>query len=124
MIPRSGMMGAFLASFLLSASLMAAQDASEFTGTVVTKAGDTVIIRLENAPGLNAGASVSIYKFFTKNILGMNTSGWLHAAEAKLISLTGSIVTVIITEEKSRMTVNNKKVEHLAAGAKVKLALK
>ncbi len=116
--------GAFLFSFLLSASFVAAQDAAEYPGTVVIKAGAAVTIRLDSSSELNPGASVSIYKFFTKNILGMQTSGWLHAAEAKLISLKGSVATVRITEEKSKMVVNNKKVEHLVAGAKVKLVLK
>lgn len=118
---RSGFICAFLVIFLMPVSFIASQDAAEYPGTVVTKAGAAVTIRLDGASGLKAGAPVNIYKFFTRNILGMETSGWLHAAEARLISLKGSVATVRIIEEKSRMTVNNKKVEHLTAGAKVKL---
>jgi hypothetical protein len=119
----SGMIGAFLVSILLIGLNSSAQDV-EYSGTVIGKSGSVVTVRLDSVPVIDKGAALGIFKFFTKNILGMETSGWLHAAEGKLKSLKGSVATVQVTEEKSAMVVNGKKVEHLTAGTKVKLVLK
>jgi len=121
---KTGFIGRIIIFLVLTASGIVAQDAVEYTGAVLHKSGATVTIRLDAASGLNAGAAVSVYKFFTREILGMKTSGWLHAAEARLISLNGDVATVTIAEEKSKMTVNGKKVDHLTAGTKVKLVPK
>jgi len=114
-----GFFGLFL-FFVLAAPSVVAQDAVEYTGAVLHKSGPAVTIRLDAASGITAG----VYKFFTKEILGMKTSGWLHAAEARLISLKGDVAVIAIVEEKSAMTVNGKKVDNLTAGTKVKLVPK
>ncbi len=118
-----GLIGASIVVMLLVGSNSAAQ-VIEYTGTVVGKAGSVVTVRLDGEPVIGGGAALSVYKFFTKNIFGMETTGWLHAAEGRLKSLKGSVATVQVTEEKSSMVVNGKKVEHLIAGTKVKLVLK
>ncbi|HPC39948.1 MAG TPA: hypothetical protein PL180_14740 [Spirochaetota bacterium] len=118
-----GFFGLFL-FFVLAAPSVVAQDAVEYTGAVLHKSGPAVTIRLDAASGITAGVSVGVYKFFTKEILGMKTSGWLHAAEARLISLKGDVAVIAIVEEKSAMTVNGKKVDNLTAGTKVKLVPK
>ncbi|MBP7734424.1 MAG: hypothetical protein KA369_00490 [Spirochaetes bacterium] len=119
----SGLIGASIITILLIGSNSAAQ-VIEYTGTVVGKAGRVVTVRLDSAPVIDGGAALGVYKFFTKNLFGMETTGWLHAAEGKLKSLKGSVAVVQVTEEKSSMVVNGKKVEHLTAGTKVKLVLK
>jgi hypothetical protein len=117
--------GFFFLFFLAAAALcVVAQDAVEYTGSVLHKSGPAVTIRLDDASGITAGITVSVYKFFTREILGMKTSGWLHAAEARLISINGGVAKIRIAEEKSKMMVNGKKVDHLTTGTKVKLVPK
>jgi hypothetical protein len=115
---------ALICTVLLSAAIAAFAadgDPLEITGTVMKAAGGAVTVKMDNPPQLATGSMVEVYVFFTREIFGMKTSGWLLAAEARLVSLNGSIVTVKIVREKSPMTVNNKKVEHLTPGKKVKL---
>jgi hypothetical protein len=116
---------ALLCTVLLSAAIAAFAadgDPVEITGTVMKAAGGVVTIKMDNPPQLAAGSMVDVHVFFTREIFGMKTSGWLLAAEARLVSLNGSVATVKIIREKSPMMVNNKKVEHLTPGKKVKLA--
>lgn len=104
--------------------ILMAQESTEYFGTVLKKTGNTVTVQMDASVLLTAGISLDVYTFFKKNIFGMDTTGWLHAAEAKLVSVRDTTAVIRVTREKSPMTVNNRKVEYLKPGTKVKLILK
>lgn len=120
--------GAALAATLLIIAVgglhHAAGEESGRTGVIQNKSGNLVTILMDDSSPLTPGTTFDVYSFFTKQIFGMNTTGWLHAAEARLVSMKDRRVELRITAEKSPMTVNNKKVEHLKRGARVRLVMK
>ena len=124
----SHLRGAAAAAALLIITLgalhRAAGEEAGRTGVVQNKSGSVVTILMDDPAPLTPGASFDVYTFFTKQIFGMNTTGWLHAAEARLLSMKDRRVEIRITAEKSPMTVNNKKVEHLKRGVRVRLVPK
>lgn len=112
---------ATLLIIVLGALHYAAGEEAGRTGIVQNKSGNLVTILIDDPSPLAPGASFDVYTFFSKRIFGMNTTGWLHTAEAKLLRMKDRRVKIRITAEKSPMTVNNKKVVHLKRGVRVKL---
>ncbi len=104
--------------------LLAAGEEAGRTGVVQNKSGSVVTILMDDPAHLVPGASFDVYTFFSKHIFGMNTTGWLHAAEGRLVSMKDRRVELRITAEKSPMTVNNRRVEHLKRGVRVRLVMK
>lgn len=117
----------FITALALAAPLIAADEPAaasrEFFGTVTARTGATVRLRLETHPGPPAGTVVDLSAFFRKAIMGMQTTGWLLAAKARVHHTAGDAMTLVIVEEKSVMTVNGKKVDHLPAGTRVKIVV-
>jgi len=97
------------------------QEGPERTGSVLQKQGGIVTIVLDAGDPIATGAAVTIYKFFKKTIFGMETTGWLEAADAVVISSHDTRITARITKNKSEMVVNGKKVDHLTPGTRVKV---
>ena len=110
--------------FCVTIPFLIAGDPTEYFGTVKKKTGAAVTIHLDDAHQIAEGDRLDVYVFFKKNIFGMETTGWLYAAEATLARLNDTTAVIRVIREKSPMTVNDKKVEHLTPGTKVKLILK
>lgn len=109
-----------LAAHLVAADAPAPQ-AREYLGTVTLRTPALVRLQLESAEAPAPGTAVTVSAFFRKNIFGMDTTGWLVAARARVTAAQGDSVTLAVLEEKSAMTVNGKKVDHLTVGTRVKL---
>ncbi|MBN2078447.1 MAG: hypothetical protein JW838_05745 [Spirochaetes bacterium] len=120
---RGAAAAATLLIIVLGALHYAAGEEAGRTGIVQNKSGNLVTILMDDPAPLTPGASFEVYTFFSKRIFGMDTTGWLNAAEAKLVRMKDRRVEIRITAEKSPMTVNNKKVVHLKRGVRVRLVV-
>jgi hypothetical protein len=90
------------------------------TGTIVSRKGKVLTVTVDQAPP-EAGAEGTLLKYFEKQILGMHTTGWLDIAAVKVKQVKENQLQLVIVEEHSQMTVNNKKVNHFQKGTTVKL---
>ncbi len=120
------MKGIYIALFAVSVLAFApmtgqAQQKSEFFGTVKSVDGKTVTIELDQKDQVPLKMRAEAYTFFQKDIGKMKTSGWLLAAVGTIEKAKDRIVTFYAAEEKSKMTVNGKRVKHIKPGVKIKL---
>ena len=115
--------GVIIILLSMSASAETQPVPQEFEGTVLSVKGKIVAIKLDAPAALFTKQAVEVYKFFNENILGMQSSGWLLAAEAKVVSIKENEVSLEITAEKSNMVINGKKIQHLKKDARIKLAV-
>jgi hypothetical protein len=53
-------------------------------------------------------------------IFGAKTTGWLDVGEMKIQSVENNIVTMVLLEEKSIITINGQKEDHFKPGFTVK----
>ena len=95
----------------------------ELTGTLVSRSGQSVSVKLDQGSGPSAGAQGTLYKRFEKEIAGFKTSGWLEIAAVQVKKSSGPVLELTILEKRSVMTVNGKEVDHFIPGVAVKLAL-
>ncbi len=109
---------------IFTGSSIFAEKSPEYTGIVKKKSGTAVTIQMDGKYKIAAGSKIDVFTFFRQNILGMDTTGWLHAAEADLTSIKDTIAVIKVITELSPMTVNSKKVDHLMPGTKIKLVVK
>lgn len=93
----------------------------ELTGKLVARRGTNVTIAPDDgAAKPEAGAKATLSKHFVKDLGFLKTQGWLEIASVT-VKDAGKKIVLTIVEEKSKMTVNGKPVNHFKAGAKVKL---
>jgi len=93
----------------------------ELTGKIAARRDRQVTIVPD--PGTRSpstGAKATLSKHFVKNLGFLKTQGWLEIA-AVSVKETGKKIVLTIVEEKSKMKVNGKPVDHFKPGAKVKL---
>jgi hypothetical protein len=90
-------------------------------GTVSVVNGDFALIKITTPHSLSVNQSVNVYTYFEKLVFGMKTTGWLHAAIARIINIKDNNIKIKITSHKSVMVVNNKRVWHIKPGVRVKL---
>jgi hypothetical protein len=111
---------------------------TESEGTLISRAGKTV--RMKIAPGgtLSEGTSGTLLRFFEgksgqstplgalSGLFGGNAtiSGWLAIAEVRVKKLDGEQATLEIEKESSKMIVNGKPLNHFTPGARLRLATK
>jgi len=93
----------------------------EFSGTIISRAGNIVKVKqTDNSmlPGKDIKGILS--KYFEKIIFGAKTTGWLDVGEMKIQSVENNIVTMVLLEEKSIITINGQKEDHFKPGFTVK----
>jgi len=117
------------------AAIDAATAPEEFEGKLVSKTGQTLKVRLSGSAAPAAGASAEVFRFFEGKageagplgvlggLLGGTISGWADVASAKVDKLEKDTVTLTISEERSTIVMNGKKVNHFSPGARMKLAV-
>jgi hypothetical protein len=97
----------------------------EFTGTIVSKAGNIIKVQQTDTsklPGINTQGTFS--KYFEKTIFGANTKGWLETGNMVIKSIEKNIITMELLEEKSIITINGQKEDHFKPGFIVKFSWK
>lgn len=94
----------------------------EVEGTIASRKGSILIINTKGAPPA-AGAKGSLLRYFEQKVGPFNTSGWLGIADVTVKSASGDRIELTINAEKSVIVVDGKKVDHFAAGNRVKIEL-
>jgi outer membrane biosynthesis protein TonB len=104
------------------AKAAAQPEAAALEGTLASRTGKTVVIEAAGSP--TAGAKGALYVHFEQELplLG-KTQGWLGVADVTVKDVKGGKITLTVDQEKSKMTVNGKKVDHFKKGNRVKLEL-
>jgi hypothetical protein len=107
----------------------------EFEGTIVSKIGSTVRIKLTGDSPASVGSNAKLLRFFESKkggsspldvfggLLGGGLRGWVSIASTKITKIDKGIVTVTVLKELSKMKINGRKVNHFSPGARVKLAV-
>ena len=86
-------------------------------GTILSKTGKTVIIKITNQRIIPAvGQTGILAKYFEEEIFGIKTTGWLDIGKMKITSLKPNSITMTINEELSVVTKNGEKVNHFKPG--------
>jgi hypothetical protein len=112
-----------LAAVLLWAIPAHAED-QQLTGKIVRRAGKTLTVApAAGSPDPTVGAEGSLAKPFSPALGKLKISGWLEIARVS-VKANGKSLTLTILEERSKMTVNGKPVNHFKPGTEVKLAWK
>jgi hypothetical protein len=95
----------------------------------------TLKVRLNGGAAPATGASAEVLRYFESKpgeasplgilggLLGGTVSGWVVVAGAKVDKIDKDTVTLTISEERSTMMVNGKKVNHFSPGARMKLSV-
>ena len=93
-------------------------------GTILSKTGKTVIIKITNQRIIPAvGQTGILAKYFEEEIFGIKTTGWLDIGKMKITSLKPNSITMTINEELSVVTKNGEKVNHFKPGNVVHFSL-
>jgi len=119
-----------LASILVIAlfvlSLASTAHAGEVLGKITAFKANLVTIALKEKDkdkGPDAKTECELYKRFETKLGMLKASGWLDIAKA-VVEVAGSVLKVKIIEQKSKMKVNGKPVNHFKPGTEVKLTWK
>ena len=97
----------------------------DFSGKIISKTGNNIIVQQTDSnklPGANTEGTLS--KYFEKVFFGMNTKGWLDVGAMKIVSVENNIVTMLLLQEASVITVNGQKEDHFQPGFIVKFSWK
>jgi hypothetical protein len=109
---------------------------AELEGTLVSRTGRLVKVRLGHASLPEVGTKASLLRHFSGKsgdktplgalggLFGGNVSigGWLAVADVVVTKVDSDVVTLEIEQERSKMVLNGKPVNHFSAGAKIRLA--
>jgi uncharacterized Zn-binding protein involved in type VI secretion len=107
----------------------------EFEGKLVSRTGKALKVRLNAGASPTPGALAEVLRYFESKpgeasplgvlggLLGGTISGWVVIAGAKVDKVDNDTVTLTISEERSTIMINGKKVNHFAPGARMKLAV-
>ena len=107
--------------FALHRAASAGRERGELTGKLLARrARQVTIVPDPGASAPAAGARATLSKHFVKNLGFLKTQGWLEIAVVN-VKETGRRIVLTIVEEKSKMKVNGKPVDHFKPGVKVKL---
>ena len=113
---------AILTVLLVTISIqLYSQNTIEYIGNIFKRNGKNIHINLANTPSFKINQKINLYKHFKQKLFGMDTTGWLHTAVAKVVKVNGKKIQIIVLEEKSKITVNNRRVDHFKPGLKVKV---
>ncbi len=113
-----------LTASLFTAALLAAAPAhaSEVLGKITAfKAGIVTLSVSDKGP--EAKTECELFKRFETKLGGFKASGWLDIAKV-VVEVAGSVMKVKIVEQKSKMKVNGKPVNHFKPGTEIKLTWK
>jgi hypothetical protein len=94
--------------------------AGELTGAITGYANKVVTLRVAEGTGPEKGTGATLSKHFETKLGSLKTSGWLQIATVT-VEGTGASLRLKVVEEKSKMKVNGKPVNHFKPGTKVKL---
>jgi hypothetical protein len=113
---------------LLIITSLSLQAQKSFTGNIVSKNGNKLIIKAEtNAvkPATTDSCSISKDLTGTSNPFGIKISGgWMGIADAMYLSAKGDQYTFKITKETTNIVINGKKKDQFVPGQKVKVEWK
>jgi len=85
----------------------------KFDGTILSKKGITVVVKINGQKELpTVGQSGILAKYFEEEIFGMKTTGWLDIGKMKITSVKPTSITMTIIDELSVVTKNGEKVDH------------
>jgi hypothetical protein len=109
-----------LTALLLWTAPAQAED-QQLMGKIVSRAGKTLTVApAAGSPEPTVGAEGKLSKPFSPALGKLKISGWLEIARVS-VKATGKNVTLTILEERSKMKVNGKPVNHFKPGTAVKL---
>jgi hypothetical protein len=94
--------------------------AGKASGTVTRHSGATVTVKVSGTVPPE-GAAVQVTKEMKQKILGADVTVNLNVGKAVVDDVSGSAVTLRITEEQSTIVVDGEKTDHFDAGAAVEL---
>lgn len=92
-------------------------------GTIASRKGSVVVINTSKSSAPGAGSKGSLFRYFEQKVGPFNTSGWLGIADVTVKTANEGRLELTIDAEKSVIVVDGKKVDHFAAGNRVKLEL-
>ncbi len=101
-------------------ALAAPAGAGELTGTITGYAKKVVSVRRDSGAVPEQGTTARLSKHFETKLGNLKTSGFLEIAKVTVES-TGASLRLKVVEEKSKMRVNGKPVNHFKPGTRVKL---
>lgn len=113
--------GAVLVTALLLLAARPAQ-AGEVLGKITAFKANLVTIAVKDQ-GPEANTECELFKRFETKLGALKASGWLDIAKVS-VEIAGSVLKVRIIEQKSKMKVNGKPVNHFKPGTEVKLTWK
>jgi hypothetical protein len=91
-------------------------------GAIVSRAGKTLTVTLDDATGLAPGQQGEVSEPFQAN-LGFAISGYIVVARVEVKAVADRKVTLTILEETSQITLNGRKVDHFKAKQAIRLAV-
>jgi hypothetical protein len=107
---------------LLIAVRPAPAEAGEALGKITARKGKIVTITVADS-GPEAKTECELFKRFETKLGALKASGWLDVAKV-VVEVAGSVMKLRIVEQKSKMKVNGKPVDHFKPGNDVKLTWK
>lgn len=96
--------------------------ADEVLGKITAHKANLVTIAIKEK-GPEAKTECELFKRFETKLGALKASGWLDIAKVS-VEIAGSVLKVRIIEQKSKMKVNGKPVNHFKPGTEVKLTWK
>jgi hypothetical protein len=109
-----------LAIVLFVLALAAPAFAGELMGSIVSYAKKVVTVRVSEGTGPDKGTSATLSKRYEGQLGSFRTSGWLQIAEVT-VEGTGATLRLKVVQEKSKMKVNGKPVNHFKPGTQVRM---
>ena len=97
-------------------------EAGEALGKITAFKANVVTIAIKDS-GPDAKTECELFKRFETKLGALKASGWLDIAKV-VVEVAGSVMKVKVVEQKSKMKVNGKPVNHFKAGTEVKLTWK
>ncbi len=89
-------------------------------GTIASRKGTVLLLNTTGA-GPASGSKWSLYRYFEQKVGPFNTTGWLGIADVTVKGEKAGRLELTIDAERSVIMVDGKKVDHFAAGNRVKL---
>jgi WD domain, G-beta repeat len=102
-------------------SSAAAPETQSIEGTVESRAGKELRVRVSAREGLEPGVEASLFRRFEQKIGTVEATGWLLIARVKVTRIEGTTVVVTVESEQSPIRVGDEVVDHYQPNTRVKI---
>jgi WD40 repeat protein len=94
---------------------------SNSSATLSRRSGNQLVLATQGAPAWAVGDKAELSKKIDKQLGGLSFSAWLTVADVTVTAVGGQSMTVVVTANKSVITMNGKPVDHFTPGSKLRL---